>query len=90
MGLCEFLEHHKTNNSKNVTHTPIGGGCRWAIPKKEYKKLYKLRDLVKHYIKECDLGGGNFIPPKVYRDNKYIGWFSYNGKFWRESYPYFQ
>ena len=56
----------------------------------QYKKLYKLRDLVKHYIKECDLGGGNFIPPKVYRDNKYIGWFSYNGKFWRESYPYFQ
>tara|TARA_R100001440_G_C2444107_1_gene106854 strand:+ start:214 stop:474 length:261 start_codon:yes stop_codon:yes gene_type:complete len=54
----------------------------------QFKKLYKLRDVVKHYIKECNLGGGNFPFPKVYKNNKYIGYFSYNGKFWREKYPY--
>ena len=42
MGLSEFLEHYKTNDSKNVTHTPIGGGGRWAIPSKDYKLFYKL------------------------------------------------
>ena len=53
-----------------------------------HKKLSKLRDLINIYINEYDLGGGNFIPPKVYKDNKYIGWFSYNGRFWREKYPH--
>jgi hypothetical protein len=52
----------------------------------QYKKLSKLRDLVSHYVDVCDLGGGNFIPPKVFKDNKYIGYFSYNGRFWREPY----
>ena len=56
----------------------------------QFKKLSKLRDIIKHYIKECNLGGGNFCFPKVYKNNKYIGYFSYNGKFWRKKYPYFQ
>ena len=34
------------------------------------------------------LGGGNFIPPKVYKNDKYVGYFSYNGRFWREKYPF--
>ena len=54
----------------------------------KHKKLSKLRDLINSYIDEYDLGSGNFIPPKVYKDKKYIGHFSYNGRFWREKYPY--
>jgi len=42
MGLTEFLEHYKTNDSNKVSHTPIGGGCRWGIPSSEYKRFYKL------------------------------------------------
>ena len=41
MGIIEFLEHYKTNNSKNVTHTSMKGG-KYKIPSKEYKKLYRL------------------------------------------------
>ena len=47
-----------------------------------------LRNLVTFYRDENDLGGGNFIPPKVYKNDKYIGYFSYNGRFWREKYPF--
>ena len=54
----------------------------------QFVKLSKLRNLVTNYINTCDLGGGNFIPPKVYKDKKYIGYFSYNGRFWREKYPF--
>ena len=54
----------------------------------KHKKLSKLRDLINVYIDEYGLGSGNFIPPKVYKDKKYIGHFSYNGRFWREKYPY--
>ena len=53
-----------------------------------FKKLSKLRDMVTMYRDENDLGGGNFIPPKVYKNDKYVGYFSYNGRFWREKYPY--
>ena len=52
------------------------------------KKLFRLRNFVTWYRDVNDLGGGNFIPPKVYKDKKYIGHFSYNGRFWREKYPY--
>jgi len=41
MGLIEFLEHYKTNDSKNVSHTSMSGG-KWNIPTKEYKRFYKL------------------------------------------------
>jgi len=41
MGLKEFLEHYKTNDSKNVTHTSMSGG-KWKIPSNEYKLFYKL------------------------------------------------
>ena len=54
----------------------------------KHKKLSKLRDLINVYIDEYDLGGGNFIPPKVYKNKKYVGYFSYNARFWREKYPH--
>ena len=44
----------------------------------KHKKLSKLRDLINSYIDEYDLGSGNFIPPKVYRNKKLpkkYGWF---------------
>lgn len=34
------------------------------------------------YIQEWNLGGGNFVDPKVIEDGKLIGTISYNGRFW--------
>lgn len=34
------------------------------------------------YIAENDLGGGNWVDPKVVQDGKLIGYISYNGRFW--------
>lgn len=34
------------------------------------------------YIQEWNLGGGNFVDPKVIEDGKLIGYISYNGRFW--------
>ena len=53
-----------------------------------YRKLSLLRELVTAYRDQNDLGGGNFIPPKVYKNKKYVGYFSYHGRFWREKYPF--
>lgn len=34
------------------------------------------------YIEEWNLGGGNFVDPRVMQDGKHIGYISYNGRFW--------
>ena len=50
------------------------------------KTLSQLRNKVKKYIEWWMLGGGNFVEPTVYKNGKNIGWFSYNGRFWRTKY----
>lgn len=34
------------------------------------------------YIAEWNLGGGNFVDPRVMEDGRHIGHISYNGRFW--------
>ena len=41
-----------------------------------------LRAVVSNYINLNDLGGGNFMSPVVFKDNKPIGYISYNLRFW--------
>jgi hypothetical protein len=48
--------------------------------------LKRLKAIVEEYITFWDLGGGNFIMPSVFKDNKLIGHFSYNRRFWRAKY----
>jgi hypothetical protein len=50
------------------------------------KTLSQLKDKVNAYIDKWSLGGGNFIQPSVYHNNKIVGYFSYNGRFWRTKY----
>ena len=46
-----------------------GFGVQSEIKNIGHKKLSKLRDLVTACTEiENDLGGGNFIPPKVYKE----------------------
>lgn len=45
--------------------------------------LKEMRDVVEKYRDSWGLGGGNWVDPVVYRDGKSIGYFSYNGRFWR-------
>jgi hypothetical protein len=37
---------------------------------------------MKQFIQENDLGGSNFIPAKIYKNGKQIGFISYNGRVW--------
>jgi len=50
------------------------------------KKLSELRDIVKKYIYDNELGSGNFVPPVVFHKGEPIGYFSYNCRFWRKNY----
>jgi hypothetical protein len=87
IGIKMMFEIKKLTNVGNIDmrqnpHEPLYG--TESLKDIKVEKLSSLRDLIITYIDKYELGGGNFICPKVYKDGKYIGWFSYNGKFWRE------
>ena len=85
----KMFEIKKLTNCGNIDYDQNPNTILWgtkSLKNIKHKRLSKLRDLINAYIDEYSLGGGNFIPPKVYKDNKYIGWFSYNGRFWRSKY----
>jgi len=53
----------------------------------DFKKLSALKKILYLYINRYDLDTRSFIPPQVYMKKKYVGYFSYNCKFWRKKYP---
>ncbi len=48
-------------------------------------KLSEIKQACMNYIKEWDLGGGNWPVCPVRRNGKVVGHFSYNGRFWRSA-----
>jgi hypothetical protein len=52
------------------------------IEKCEGKTLLEMRQKAEAYIRKWELGGGNFVDPKVFMGDKFVGRFSYNGRLW--------
>ena len=79
---------YKIKILKSVGNPDFGQYAPISNPLKniETTTLSQLKDKIKEYIKEWCLGCGNFIEPIVYKNNKNIGWFSYNCRFWRTRY----
>ena len=50
--------------------------------KKSAKSIDEAVSIVKNFIEDNDLGSGNFIPAKLYKNGKQIGFISYNGRVW--------
>lgn len=49
---------------------------------KEADTIEELQQIVRTYIDENDLGGGNWTGGKVFDGEKEIGRISYNGRYW--------
>ena len=82
-----MFEIKKLTNVGNVDLRQNPDELLWgtvSISGIKVKKLSNLREMVRSYCDKYELGSGNFVTPKVYRKGKYIGWFSYNGRFWRK------
>jgi hypothetical protein len=50
--------------------------------KKSANSIEQAVTITKQFIQENDLGGSNFIPAKIYKNGKHIGFISYNGRVW--------
>ena len=50
--------------------------------KKSAKSVAEAVSIAKKFIQDNDLGGSNFLPAKLYKNGKQIGFISYNGRVW--------
>jgi hypothetical protein len=53
--------------------------------KKKVKSIEDAQKIVRNFIEENELGGGNWNGGDVFKDGKKIGYISYNGRFWSET-----
>lgn len=71
---------------RSVGNPDFGQYAPISPPKKiTAYKLSEIREACRSYIENWDLGGGNFPKCLVRRNGKVVGYFSYNGRFWRAS-----
>lgn len=50
--------------------------------KKSAKSVDEAVAIAKKFIEDNDLGGSNFLPAKLYKNGKQVGFISYNGRVW--------
>jgi hypothetical protein len=50
--------------------------------KKSAKSVAEAVSIAKKFIQDNDLGGSNFLPAKLYKNGKQVGFISYNGRVW--------
>ena len=64
---------------------PLGGVESRVV---DVDSIEEAQRVVRQYIEENDLGGGNWAGGKVWRteDNVCVGEISYNGRFWEGGY----
>lgn len=57
----------------------------WAIMR-HVDSIDEASKAVREYIEKHNLGAGNWAGGKVWsEDNKYLGYISYNGRFWKDN-----
>lgn len=53
------------------------------------ESIEECQQIVRGYIEENDLGGGNWTGGAVYEDGEQIGYISYNGRYWPKGSEYY-
>lgn len=56
----------------------------------EATTIEECQQIVRGYIEENDLGGGNWTGGKVFKDGEQVGYISYNGRYWEKGSKYFR
>jgi hypothetical protein len=54
------------------------------IKKIKAKTFDELKTLVREWMSDNDIGGGNWMNPALMRDGEIIGYMSYNGRVWSD------
>lgn len=76
LSACGNIDHNENPNDSIVN--------KRNVPSKEVQAatLDGCKTAVLEYIDYYDLGAGNWTGGQTYKNDEYIGRFSYNGRFW--------
>lgn len=69
----------------NIDH----GGNHINTEVSEASSIKKCQEIVCSYIQNNGLGAGNWIGGKVFKDNKQVGYISYNERYWKKGSKYY-
>ena len=76
---------HEENPFKNIVN-----GIEIEGRIAEANTIEDCQRIVRNYIEENNLGGGNWTGGKVYENGVQIGYISYNGRYWEKGSKYYQ
>lgn len=76
LSVCGNIDHFE-NPYENIVN-----GIEVPTKMVEKNSIEECQEVVREYIDEYELGGGNWDGGKVFKDNEQIGYISYNGRYW--------
>lgn len=78
LSACGNIDHFENPFKNIVNGVEVNRNIAIASSIEECQKI------VRKYIEDNLLGGSNWTGGQVYKDDKYIGRISYNGRFWEK------
>jgi hypothetical protein len=83
LSACGNIDHYE-NPFDNIVN-----GIRVNSNIVECNNIEECQKIVREYIEDNLLGGGNWTGGAVFYNNKQIGYISYNGRYWEKGSKYY-
>lgn len=83
LSACGNIDHDEN------PYDSIVDGNRVDTEVSEASTIKKCQEIVCSYIQNNNLGAGNWNGGKVFKDNKQVGYISYNGRYWKKGSKYY-
>ena len=83
LSACGNIDHNENPYSNIVNGITVKGGIVVADSIEECQRL------VRNYIEDNYLGGGNWTGGRVFENGKRVGYISYNGRYWEKGSKYY-
>lgn len=79
LSACGNIDHNENPYSNIVNGEEV------SSQEVECDSIKKCQEAVLKYIDDNDLGSGNWTGGDVIKNNKVVGYISYNGRFWERT-----
>lgn len=76
------LSAHGNIDHYENPYANIVNGVEIEAKTAQAETIEECQKLVRMYIEENNLGGGNWTGGKVFKDGVQVGYISYNGRYW--------
>ena len=83
LSACGNIDHNENPYNNVVNGIVVGKGIAVA------NDIEECQMLVRNYIEDNCLGGGNWTGGRVFENGERVGYISYNGRYWERGNKYY-